>query len=272
MNKPKLQQVGIYSSNLSLLEKAAELIGDYYPIITYHGESFLEAMANDLANQDTLGFLMPDEPMSNKKDWLKNEIEYILEKTNRKKMYVGINAWSDGFTTANRLLTEMGQLIGYNVDMVDDKNLFDRMLSEMPSIIRKDLKHEINVTVVDDKYHEVAEMIKILQNWPGINVLGLNTEEEIFGADYSSTNILLLDGSLHSDDLTGGMIAQELISKQFPGVICSISERLHGAPIWTRSAGDWHFPAKRILDRSPAAFRLFIGMINAILDSRGWST
>lgn len=271
MNKPKVQQVGIYSNDQSLLERASDLIGDYFPIVLYHGADSVDAAARDIADMSTIGIVFLDSYDFDKGNDLRNSLRKVIKKEKlNDDVYIVVVSSLKTPKTAAQLLSAMGMIAINNYDGVVDNVSIEKIRRELPQYMRK-LKKTIRVTIVDDEPENVKDLKQILYDWPGINVVSLHEAEEIADADYSQTDILLLDGDLGLPDLNGEIIAESLIRKEFSGVICSISRR-EDPPDYTLTTGDWHFPAKRYCGSSPFAANLFVATINAILDSRGWST
>ncbi|MEI7792482.1 MAG: hypothetical protein WCI57_03305 [Candidatus Berkelbacteria bacterium] len=267
----KVQNVGIYSKDKDLLERAADLIGDYFPVVLYHGTDSIDSAARDIADMSTIGIVFLDSYDFDEGNHLRNRIRKVIreEKLND-DVYIVVVSGTETPDSVAQLFSIMGSIAANNYDGVVDQASIEKIRMNLPQCLRR-TNRTIRVTIVDDEPAELEGLKQILYDWPEINLVSLHQAEEIIDADYSQTDILLLDGDLGLPDLNGEKVAESLIRKEFPGVICSIN-RNEDPPDYTQATGNWHFPAKRYCGNSPFAAHLFVATINAILDSQGWST
>ena len=267
----KVQNVGIYSKDKDLLERAADQIGDYFPVVLYHGTDSINAAARDIADMSTIGIVFLDSDDCGEGNELLNSIRKVIknEKLNDDVYIVTVSCPETPETVA-QLFSAMGRIAVNNYDGVVDNVSIEKVRRELTKSMRLPSR-TIRVTIVDDEPVKLEGLKQILYDWPEINVVSLHEAEEIIDADYSQTDVLLLDSELGISTLNGEIIAESLIRKKFPGIICSISRR-KDPPDYTQATGNWHFPAKRCCGNSAFAANLFVATINAILDSKGWST
>jgi len=267
----KLQNVGIYSKDKDLLERAADQIGDYIPVVLYHGIGSIDTAARDIADMSTIGIVFLDSYDFDEGNHLRNRIRKVIkeEKLND-DVYIVVVSGTETPDSVAQLFSIMGSIAANNYDGVVDQTSIEKIRMDLPQSMRKP-NRTIRVTIVDDEPENVKDLKQILYDWPGINVVSLHEADEFVGANFDQTDILLLDGDLGLPDVNGEIIVETLIRKLFPGVVCSIS-RNEDPPDYTLATGNWHFPAKRYCGSSPFTAHLFVATINAILDSQGWST
>lgn len=265
----KVQNIGFYSVDEELLKRAAELIGDYCSVVLFHGPDSIDTIAKDMANSQTIGIVRLDPNNHGEEELLKKNIcKSLDDQFPGNEIYIHISSRSGDRMTTALLLATMGRIASMNRNIKKENIPIDDIRTELLESMRQ-LNKTIRVTIVDDQPGEIEGLRDILCSWKGMDVTYLHTYEEIVGADYSQTHILLLDGQLGR--LDGDHIAEKLIKESFPGVICSISRNNMSSPYWANQTGDWNFSAKLRCGRNPYAAHLFVGTINAILDSQGWS-
>jgi CheY-like chemotaxis protein len=269
MNKQISQQVGIYSNDEELLKRAAELISDYCSVVLYHGTNSIGTIANDMLNGRTIGIVRLDPNNHGEEELLKKSIcDSLDNQFPGNDIYVPISSRSGDRMTTALLLATMSRIVSRNRNGKKEAILIDDIRTELRKSMRQ-TNRPIRVKIVDDQPGEIEGLRDILRSWGGMDLTCLHTHEEIVRAYYSQTDIVFLDGQLGK--LDGDDIAEKLIKESFPGVICSISRNDMASPNWTSQTGGWHYSAKLRCGRQPIAAHLFVGTVNAILDSRDWS-
>ena len=115
----------------------------------------------------------------------------------------------------------------------------------------------VQVVIVDDFSGEVRGMEIILKNWPRLKLTTHVQSEGKVPRVSLSADIILLDYYL--DGITGDYIARDLRSKEFEGVIASISSTL--SPTWAYR----HFPHKKLVEQEEIYALGFVHYMNDLI-------
>jgi len=117
---------------------------------------------------------------------------------------------------------------------------------------------EVNIIIIDDTPSEIQGMMAVLQQWPEIIVQFIpQSDAQIPNISIERTHIILLDEQMPG--ITGTLMAQELKSRGFKGIIASTDS--HVEPDYTK----FHFNLKSRMDKDEQAVIEFKKFINILL-------